>query len=131
MFKIEEMKVGTEFRIICKEHKAILRCSSKELKLIDKRTFAYKCPICGRKHEVSAFLVEQVNVVDTNVPLDRKDLPINKKKKSKKELKALMKRVKILEEALAQQLTVSEAESATEMVEQKYPNDTTIIPTYE
>ena len=111
MFKIEEMKVGTEFKVTCKEHKAILRCSSKELKLIDKRTFAYKCPICGQNHEVPAFLVEQVNIVDINVPLDRKDLPINKEKKAKKKMRALEKRVKLLETVLAQQLPYEEIKS--------------------
>lgn len=85
MMRIEEMKVGTRFMVACREHDAKFSCDPQDLTLVNKRHYAYTCPICGQKHIVPAYRVEEVGCYRHSVDLKDPELPVNLAKAAAKQ----------------------------------------------
>lgn len=97
MMKIEKMYNRTEFRVMCREHRAIFRCTGDNLHPIGNHWYGYTCPVCGEFHTVHFRNVSEMDIYDLDIDPDREDLPINRRKKSDRKTKEYIGRIRKLE----------------------------------
>ena len=116
--RIEKMEIGKEFRIKCIEHNASIRCEAHELRLVDKRTVSYECPVCAARHVVPSYRVEEITLFKHDIDPTDKHLPVNALKAAdmamQRSIKQFKKMRKFMKEEMRRRRTLDRLKKCAE-----------------